>query len=138
MQFSKKSKTKTEIPTASMPDIIFMLLIFFMVTTVLRQYEGLKVILPPAAKIAKIEGSKRHISTIWVDKGEQIVCDDVEIKQVNELRNVVYNKYVTNPQLKMVLKMDKEVKMGIVNDVQQELRQASMLRVVYSAIPTGG
>jgi hypothetical protein len=30
------------------------------------------------------------------------------------------------------------VKMGIVNDVQQELRQASMLRVVYSAIPTGG
>jgi biopolymer transport protein ExbD len=135
MKFGKKSKSNPEIPTASMPDIIFMLLIFFMVSTVLKQYEGLKVHLPKAEKITKIKGSKRHISTIWIDSKQNIVCDDVTILQVTNLRNVVYNKIFVDPQIKMSMKMDKEVDMGIVTDVQQELREASALRLVYSAIP---
>ena len=45
MKFSKKTKISSEIPTASMPDIIFMLLVFFMVTTVLREFSGLPVCL---------------------------------------------------------------------------------------------
>ena len=48
-----------------MPDIIFMLLIFFMVTTVLREFSGLPVSLPRAERIEKLE-SKRHTSDIWV------------------------------------------------------------------------
>ena len=54
-KFKKKSKVNQEIPTASMPDIIFMLLIFFMVTTVLKKFNGLPVRLPEAEKIVKIE-----------------------------------------------------------------------------------
>ena len=50
-----------------MPDIIFMLLIFFMVTTVLREFSGLPVSLPRAERIEKLE-SKRHTSDIWVSK----------------------------------------------------------------------
>ena len=47
--FTKKSKAKPEISTASLPDIIFMLLIFFMVTTVLRETEvQVRTILPEA------------------------------------------------------------------------------------------
>ncbi len=136
MKFGKKSKAHPEIPTASMPDIIFMLLIFFMVSTVLKQYEGLKVHLPKAAKITKIKGSKRHITTIWIDNRQNIVCDDVTILDVTNLRNIVYNKRSLDPQLKMSMKMDKDVDMGIVMDVQQELRKASALRLVYSAIPS--
>ena len=45
---------KIGIPTASMPDIIFQLLIFFMVSTVLREFQGLKVSLPEASKIEKL------------------------------------------------------------------------------------
>ena len=63
MKFSRKTKLSTEIPTASMPDIIFMLLIFFMVTTVMREYEGLDVIMPRAKMIEKLE-SKRHTSYV--------------------------------------------------------------------------
>ena len=55
MKFSRKTKLSTEIPTASMPDIIFMLLIFFMVTTVLREYSGLPVTLPKAKRIEKLK-----------------------------------------------------------------------------------
>ncbi|SVD85080.1 uncharacterized protein METZ01_LOCUS437934, partial [marine metagenome] len=46
MKIERKTRTSNEISTSSMPDIIFMLLIFFMVTTVMREYEGLDVIIP--------------------------------------------------------------------------------------------
>lgn len=50
MEFKKKTKIKLTIPTASMPDIIFMLLIFFMTVTVMKTYSGLKVRVPDAQK----------------------------------------------------------------------------------------
>jgi len=67
MKIQRKTKVSSDIPTASMPDIIFMLLIFFMVTTVLREYSGLPVELPRAKRIEKLK-SKRHTSHIWVSK----------------------------------------------------------------------
>ncbi|RMG61328.1 MAG: biopolymer transporter ExbD, partial [Calditrichaeota bacterium] len=88
IKIEKKSKTKIGIPTASMPDIIFQLLIFFMVTTVLRQYTGLKVELPEAVKIEKLP-SKRHVSTIWIDRFNNIVIDDVTVKNIKNLRTIV-------------------------------------------------
>ena len=48
MKLDRKVNISSDIPTASMPDIIFMLLIFFMVTTVLREYSGLDIELPKA------------------------------------------------------------------------------------------
>ena len=51
MKFRRKSGVESKISTSSMPDIIFMLLIFFMVTTVLREYSGLPVSLPKAERI---------------------------------------------------------------------------------------
>ena len=51
MKFKKKSKMKIAIPTASMPDIVFMLIFFFMVSSVLRTHEGLNVLLPKAKQI---------------------------------------------------------------------------------------
>ncbi len=137
MKFAKKSKVNVAIPTTSMPDIIFMLLIFFMVATVFKQYSGLKVSLPDAAKIQKIAGSKRHVVTIWVDMNNQVVCDDINVKKMSDLRQIVYQKMVSDPQIKIALKIDKDVDMSIVNDVHQELRKASALNVYYFAIPGG-
>jgi len=135
MKFDKKIKINTGIPTASLPDIIFMLLIFFMVSTVIKQYSGLTVKLPDAELVKKIPGSKRHVSTIWIDRNNQIVCDDYKVKKTNELRNVLYQKRVSDPQIIVAMKIDKDADMGIVSDVQQEMRKADCLRVNYSAIP---
>lgn len=135
MKFVRKNVVKTGIPTASLPDIIFMLLIFFMVSTVIKQYSGLSVKLPDAELVKKIPGSKRHVSTIWIDKNNQIVCDDYKVKKVTELRNVLYQKRVDDPQLVVAMKIDKEADMGMVSDVQEEMRKADALRVNYSAIP---
>ena len=56
MRLKRKTKTDAGIPTSSLPDIIFMLLIFFMVVTVLREFQGLKLILPEAKKLLNWKG----------------------------------------------------------------------------------
>ena len=73
MKFEKKrASTKQDIPTASLPDIIFMLLLFFMVTTTMREVEVLvDYKLPSAKALEKIE-NKRLISYIWVGKGDRM------------------------------------------------------------------
>ena len=55
MKLNRKTQSSSEISTSSLPDIIFMLLIFFMVTTVMREFEGLEVVLPRAKNIEKLE-----------------------------------------------------------------------------------
>jgi biopolymer transport protein ExbD len=135
MKFERKIQVSTGIPTASLPDIIFMLLIFFMVATVFKQYAGLKVSLPDAELVKKIPGSKRHVVTIWIDKNSQVVCDDYKVDKIGNLRNVIYEKRVKDPQIIIAMKVDKDANMGIVSDVQQELRKASALKINYSAIP---
>ena len=137
MEFKKKSKIKLAIPTASMPDIIFMLLIFFMTVTVMKTYQGLKVELPDAKKIQKVDVSNAHVATIWVDKDQKIVMNDITVKNVHDLRNLVYQKRVDDPQLVISLKGDKMAKMGVVNDIHQELRKGSALLLNYSAMPSG-
>ncbi len=134
-KIEKKTKLKIGIPTASLPDIIFQLLIFFMVSTVLREFTGLKVSLPEASKIEKLP-TKRHVTTIWVDRFNNIVDDDVTVKQLTELRTIVYNKLAADPQLIVSLRVDKDADMGIISDIQQELRKANALRINYSALPT--
>ena len=137
-KIQRKSEVKLAVPTASMPDIIFQLLIFFMVTTVLRQFTGLKVELPDAKKIAKLP-SKRYVSTIWIDRDDKVVIDDVSIAagKLSGLRQIAYNKLADEPRLVMSMKVDKEASMGKLIDVQQELRKANTLKVNYSANPEG-
>ncbi|MBN2366316.1 MAG: biopolymer transporter ExbD [Calditrichaeota bacterium] len=136
INIEKKSKIKIGIPTASLPDIIFQLLIFFMVSTVLREYQGLKVNLPEASKIEKLPVTKRHVTTIWVDQFNNVVIDDVSVKRITDLRSIVYNKLVDDAQLIVSLRVDENADMGIVTDIQQELRKANALRINYSALPT--
>ena len=131
MKFRKKTEVKSEIPTASMPDIIFMLLVFFMVTTVLREFEGLPLILPSARKIEKLE-SKRNTTHVWVSKAGLVSIDDKRVP-IPAVRNVIYAKIAENPKLTISLKADRDTPMKIITDVQQEFRQANALKVNYAA-----
>lgn len=131
MKFSRKTQISSEIPTASMPDIIFMLLIFFMVTTVLREYEGLNVFLPEAKKIERLE-TKRHVSYIFVSKDGLISIDD-KIVPIDNVRHVMYKKRKADPQLTVSLKSDQLANMELINDMHTELRHADALKVNYSS-----
>ncbi|GIV62467.1 MAG: biopolymer transporter ExbD [Rhodothermaceae bacterium] len=139
--FKKKSKTSQEIPTASMPDIIFMLLIFFMVSTVLRETTvQVRTRLPQAEAISKIE-QKRLVSYIWIGPrklannrlGETAVqIDDALIEDISTIRTIMWRKLNEQPKLIVSLRVDETSEMGIVMDVQQELREAGTLRINYS------
>ncbi|MCF7797631.1 MAG: biopolymer transporter ExbD [Lentisphaeria bacterium] len=108
-----------------------MLLIFFMVVTVLRQYQGLKLILPEAKKISKLE-SKRHVTNIWVTK-EGIISIDDRIMDMSQVRTVMYDKRVNDPQLTTSLKADRQSEMKLITGIHQELREADALKINYSA-----
>ena len=130
MKLKRKTQLKSEIPTASMPDIIFMLLIFFMVTTVLREYSGLPISLPKAKRIEKLK-SKRHTSHIWVSKDGLISIQD-RLYDSDGIRHVMYEKRVSDPQLVVSLKADERAKMGLISAIHIELRKADALKLNYS------
>lgn len=133
MKFEKKrASSKTEISTASMPDIIFMLLLFFMVATTLREQEiFVKFTLPEAKAVQKIE-NKRLVSYIWVGDNERIQIDD-NIVEMDEIKDIMYEKRVQIPAVIVSLRVDKNSRMGIVTDIQQNLRKADARRINYSA-----
>ncbi len=133
MKFEKKrASSKTEIPTSSMPDIIFMLLLFFMVTTTMREVELLvDYKLPDAEALEKIE-NKRLVSYIWVGKSGKIQIND-SIVQVDDIQAIMYGKRQDLPSVIVSLRVDVGGRMGLVTDIQQELRKAFCLRINYSA-----
>jgi biopolymer transport protein ExbD len=134
MKFEKKrASTKQGIPTASLPDIVFMLLLFFMVATQLREVDVLvQFSLPEAENIEKIE-NKRLVSYVWVGRDERIQIDDSIVKK-NEIRDIMYRKRVELPNVIVSFRVDKNANMGVVTDIQQELRKADARRINYSSL----
>ena len=132
MKIERKTHTSKEISTSSMPDIIFMLLIFFMVTTVMREYEGLDVTMPRAKMIEKLE-SKRHTSYIWATKDGLVSVDD-RIININSLSGLMYNKIAKDPKITVSLKSDEKTTMKLITDIHTQLRTANALKLSYSAL----
>ena len=132
MKIERKTHTSREISTSSMPDIIFMLLIFFMVTTVMREYEGLDVIMPRAKMIEKLE-SKRHTTYIWATKDGLVSVDD-RIIHINDLAGLMYNKVAKDPKVTVSLKSDEKTTMKLITDIHTQLRTANALKLSYSAL----
>ena len=130
MKFKRKSNIESKISTSSMPDIIFMLLIFFMVTTVLREYSGLPISLPKAERIEKLE-SKRHTAHIWVSKDGLISIEDKLFRE-DDVRHVMYEKRAADQQLTDSLKADLAARMETISNIHNELRKADALKLNYS------
>jgi biopolymer transport protein ExbD len=118
-----------------------MLLIFFMVTTVLREVTlQVRVQLVKAVNIEKIE-QKRLISYLYIGPqslgsntyGEtKVQIDDALVENLTYIRRIMYDKLVEQPKLIVSLRVDTDSEMGMVTDVQQELRQAGTLQINYS------
>ena len=130
MQFKKKTTAKAEIPTASLPDIIFMLLIFFMVVTVFKEFRGLPILAPAARTTEKLE-TKRNVAYLWIDKLGRISIDD-KIIGLSDITPILSEKFAQNRRLIISMKIDQEVEMGLVTDVQEKLRDAYTLRINYA------
>ena len=120
MNIERKTQESNEISTSSLPDIIFMLLIFFMVTTVMREFEGLEVLMPRAKMIEKLE-SKRHTSYIWATK-DQIISVDDRLTSVEGLSGIMVGKMSKDPKLTVSLKSDAKATMKLITEIHNQLR----------------
>jgi biopolymer transport protein ExbD len=146
-RFRQKGKSGVpHISTASLPDIVFMLLFFFMVSTTIRD-TSLKVTVrtPFASEIVKLE-KKSLVSFIYIGKpndqktfgtAPRIQLNDAfaSSEKIREFISSEREKMSEDDRNKMSvsLKADGNTDMGIITDVKQELRKASALKINYSA-----
>ncbi|MFQ5769166.1 MAG: ExbD/TolR family protein [bacterium] len=135
MKFESKQKAKGGIPLSSLPDIVFLLLIFFMVSSVFKEFSGIPIKLPSARKIEKLQG-KRDIAYLWVSRDGQISIDD-RFVSLNDVSKIMYQKRIDpmHPLKLVSLKIDQGTEMGRVTDIHEELREADALNINYSAKP---
>jgi biopolymer transport protein ExbD len=137
----RRARSRPEIPTATMSDIVCILLIFFMVTTELRQTSiQVRTILPQAEALTKLE-QKRLVSHLYMgplklpDDGlgeTAIQIDDALVEDLTTIRTILRHKLVAQPKLVVSLRIDESSELGLVMDVEQELREAGTLRINYS------
>ena len=145
-KFKKKSNTSQDIPTAALPDIIFMLLFFFMVTTVLRESTIMvKQSIPKATQLRKLE-QKKLVSYMYVGKPNdpkkfgsepKIQANDafIEVNGIIQFIEEEKGKLAENEkdQITISIKVDDETKMGIVADIQEKMRDVNARKLMYAA-----
>lgn len=144
-RIKKKKKGLPEVSTSSLPDIVFMLLFFFMVTTVMRSEQDLVQITQPQASEAQKLTDNSVIGTIRIGQpndrsyygtADRIQLNDM-IAHVDEVIDFTEEKIDQLPEEKKrlyttSLKADQQAKMEIVTQVKQELRKANALKLQYS------
>jgi biopolymer transport protein ExbD len=147
-KFKKKANVKQDIPTSSMPDVVFMLLFFFMVTTTLRDTSiNVQQHLPEASQMRKLQ-RKTLVAYLYVGepkkveqwgKEPKIQANDVFIqpKEIIQWVNTAKANLDESErdQLTVALKVDNETKRGIIADIETELRKANARKLLYSTNP---
>ena len=145
-KFKKQKKGLPPISTASLPDIVFMLLFFFMVSTTMRDTE-LKIVqpeLPKANDVSKFE-HKTLVSSIYIgksidpaNKSDVIQLND-KIAGVNDVRDFILNnreklQEEEIPFMTTLFKADVGSKVGTIADIKKELREIDALKISYAAV----
>ena len=129
-KFQRKSNVGQTIPTSSMADIAFLLLVFFMVTTIFKLEDGLPVEMPKAE--AGIQIPRERVSHVWIDRLGNISIND-KLMHPEQIEGVIYKKLVENPNLIVAFNTDKQTPFDIVDEVMEELKQANATRVSFTA-----
>lgn len=142
------SKELPAISTSSLPDIVFMILIFFMMTVKMRDVTlKVHIVTPEATELSKLE-KKSLVSNIYVGEPQQqyqklfgsepcIQLND-QFASVSDIIDFITSEREARDEAEVPfmitsLKVDEYTKMGIVTDIKQELRRASALHINYSA-----
>jgi biopolymer transport protein ExbD len=130
MNFRKKGGVSHSIPTGSMADITFLLLIFFMVSTVFVRFRVSGIIMPKAEKVEELK-KRRHINYLWVSADRKIYIDD-KLATLDQVAGIFYVRRVKDPRMVVSLKCDYRAPYGLISRVMEELRDADALRINFA------
>lgn len=146
-KFKSKTETKQDIPTSALPDIIFMLLFFFMVTTVLRDSTIMvKQRIPQAKELTKLQKKSlvKHLyigepkkTELWgkepkIQANDNFIGTKDIILWVNRQKSTL--KEHEREQITIDLKVDEEAKRGLISDVEYQLRKANARKLLYTTM----
>jgi len=127
----RRHRERGEIPTASTADIAFLLILFFMVTTVFRATKlNLRITIPEARSTERIL-MRRNISYIWVDEDQRIYMDD-NVVSAEVIGGKMTQKVWDNPEIITVMKVDKAVSYGVVDGILDQLKEAKAFRITFA------
>jgi biopolymer transport protein ExbD len=113
-----------------MADITFLLLIFFMVSTVFVRFRVSGIIMPKAEKVEELK-KRRHINYLWVSADRKIYIDD-KLATLDQVAGIFYIRRVKDPRMVVSLKCDYRAPYGLISRVMEQLREADALRINFA------
>jgi biopolymer transport protein ExbD len=130
--FQKRSKASEEIPSSSLADIAFLLLIFFMVTTVFPRDRERPIEWAEAAAAVKIDEKAKNILNVWLQKDGQIFIND-QRHSMEEVSQAVRPLYAASQRALVIsIRGDRDTPYLLVDQMQKELVSAGVVRVVFA------
>ena len=126
MLLDKRKKHPNEIPTSSLADIAFLLLVFFLVTTTIDMDKGLSLVLPAPGEEKEIP--KENISNLLINAAGKIMLDEEPIAMA-EIRASVKRKMNENPNLIFSIKTDRQTDYQVFVSVLDQLKMANATRI---------
>jgi biopolymer transport protein ExbD len=129
MKFERTTGVPSKIPTASMADIAFLLLIFFMATTIFKLEEGLNVVLPRAETGQRIPRDK--VAFVWVDGGGNISIND-QLITLDSIEPILIKRLQENQALIVGLKVDAVLPYIIMDEILTQLKRAQAVNVAFT------
>jgi biopolymer transport protein ExbD len=129
--FHRKSGAESAIPTSSLADIAFLLLIFFMVTTVFRKEKKRQIDWVGAEATKKIEEKRKNVLHIWVERNGDVYIND-RITPYDDISEIVRPIYAENREIVVALRGDREVPYFRINTITEELQAAGAVRVTFA------
>ena len=130
--FKRKSKVASEIPDSSLADIAFLLLIFFMVTTVFRKEQQREIEMPEAEATQRVDEKRKDILHLWVDPDGSVFINDQRVPTENISDMVLPMFESSDRRLVVAIRSDRNVPYNMINDITEELRDAGALRVNFA------
>lgn len=126
----KGSGGQPSIPTASTGDIAFLILIFFMSTSVFAKEKGLKIVLPEKGEATKIKAE--NILTVAVNPAGQVLIGD-QVVNIPDVQEIIVQRVAENPELAIALRVSRTAPYKVMVDVFDQMKLAKAERV--SLIP---
>jgi biopolymer transport protein ExbD len=132
MEFERQQKVASKVPTSSMADIAFLLLIFFMTTTIFKMEDGLQITLPRAETAQKQQ--REMIMRIWINHDGIISIND-KLVAVDNVEAIVVTMLQEKPNLIVAFNADDRCPYNVVSQVMEELKKANAVRVSFTSDP---
>ncbi|MEE8488619.1 MAG: biopolymer transporter ExbD [Gemmatimonadota bacterium] len=129
--FKRKSSVSEEIPSSSMADIAFLLLIFFMVSTVFRKERDQPIEWVNAEATEKIDEKRKNILHVWVDRDGTVFIND-QIVPYESISGVVRPLYTENRNLVVAIRGDRDVPYKQINTITKQLQASGAVRVTFA------